>query len=127
MVRVFVSFDFDYDEDLRTLLVGQAKHPDTPFSIADWSVKAHIAGDWKEKVRARIRAVDQVVVLCGHNTDIATGVAIELEMARDERRPYFLLSGRKDGQNTKPANALSSDIMYDWTWDNLGKLFAGRR
>ena len=61
MVRVFVSFDFDYDEDLRTLLVGQAKHPDTPFSIADWSVKAHIATkvrDWYTRKMAAIQKVE---------------------------------------------------------------------
>src|SRR5712691_879177 len=37
--RAFISFDFDHDEDLRTLLAGQAKHPDTPFDMQDWSVK----------------------------------------------------------------------------------------
>ena len=29
--RVFIAFDYDHDEDLRNLLAGQAKHPDTPF------------------------------------------------------------------------------------------------
>ena len=29
-VKTFISFDFDHDEDLRTLLVGQSKHSDTP-------------------------------------------------------------------------------------------------
>ena len=37
--RVFTSFDFDHDENLRNLLVGQAKLPDSPFELADWSVK----------------------------------------------------------------------------------------
>ena len=38
MKRVFISFDFDHDEELRDALVGQAKNPGSPFSIADWSV-----------------------------------------------------------------------------------------
>src|SRR6266849_5730228 len=50
--RAFISFDFDHDEDLRNLLAGQAKHPSTPFDLADWSVKEYMSGDWKEKVRA---------------------------------------------------------------------------
>ena len=33
--RVFISFDFDHDEELRDALVGQAKNPQSPFSIAD--------------------------------------------------------------------------------------------
>jgi hypothetical protein len=44
--RVFTSFDFDHDEDLRYLLVGQAKNPDSPFELGDWSVKEHMTGDW---------------------------------------------------------------------------------
>ena len=43
--RAFISFDFDNDESLRTLLVGQAKNPDSPFDISDWSLKE--AYDWR--------------------------------------------------------------------------------
>jgi hypothetical protein len=43
--RAFISFDFDHDEDLRNLLAGQAKHPDTPFDFANWSVKEPMTGD----------------------------------------------------------------------------------
>src|SRR5229473_6570978 len=73
--RVFISFDFDHDEDLRNLLAGQAKHPDTPFNLQDWSVKEPMTGDWKDKVRARIRKADFTIVICGEYTHSATGVA----------------------------------------------------
>lgn len=43
--RTFISFDFDHDEDLRNLLVGQAKNSDTPFNIQDFSVKEPMTGD----------------------------------------------------------------------------------
>lgn len=127
LVRLFTSFDFDNDEDLRTLLVGQARNPDTPFSLADHSVKEHMTGDWEEKVRRRIRAVDQVCVLCGWYTNRATGVGIELRIAREEKKPYFLLAGRKSGTNVRPTTALPSDKLYEWTWDNLKKLINGGR
>ena len=42
--RVFTSFDFDHDEDLRNLLVGQSKNADSPFEMADWSVKEPMTG-----------------------------------------------------------------------------------
>lgn len=125
--RVFTSFDFDHDEDLRNLLVGQSKHPDTPFEMADWSLKEAFTGDWKEKVRERIRRVDQLVVLCGEYTDSASGVSAELTIGRDEKKPYFLLKGRKDKTCTKPTAALLTDKMYDWTWDNLKLLLKGAR
>jgi integrase len=39
LTSTFISFDYDHDEDLKTLLVGQAKNPDSPFWIADQSIK----------------------------------------------------------------------------------------
>ena len=32
--RVFISFDFDNDDRLKDLLVGQSRNPDTPFELA---------------------------------------------------------------------------------------------
>ncbi len=37
--KVFISFDYDHDETLKTFLVGQAKHTDSPFELSDWSIK----------------------------------------------------------------------------------------
>jgi hypothetical protein len=125
--RVFTSFDYDHDEDLRTLLVGQAKLTDSPFELADWSLKDPMTGDWKEKVRKRIRQVDQVLVLCGEHTHKATGVAAELTIAKEEKKPHFLLKERKEKACTKPTSAAADDKMYDWTWDNLKKLLGGAR
>ncbi|MFZ2651819.1 MAG: hypothetical protein WA210_17115 [Burkholderiaceae bacterium] len=125
--RVFISFDFDHDEDLRNLLVGQSKNPDSPFELADWSVKEPMTGDWKTKVRLRIRRVDQVIAICGLNTGAATGVSAELSIAREEGKPYFLLWGRASGTCIKPQSALVSDKIYKWTWDNLRALVGGSR
>ena len=125
--RVFISFDYDNDSDLKTLLVGQAKNEDSPFEISDWSVKEHLTGDWKEKVRERIRQVDVVCVICGKKTDEATGVSAELSITKDEKVDYFLLEGRANGGCKKPKSASASDKMYEWTWANLKKLIGGAR
>lgn len=125
--RVFTAFDFDHDEDLRNLLVGQSKHEDSPFEMADWSVKQALPGDWAAKVRSRIRAVDQVVVLCGEHTHQAVGVATELKIAQEENKPYFLLVGRAQKICHKPTSALPTDTMYRWTWENLKILIQGGR
>ena len=124
--RVFISFDYDHDQDLKNLLVGQAKNPDSPFEIADWSVK-EASGDWKEDARRRILRAEQVAVICGEHADTATGVNIEIRLARAEKKPYFLLAGRAEGKNRKPTAALPSDRMYTWTWANLKTLIAGGR
>lgn len=125
--RVFTSFDFDHDEDLRTLLVGQSKNPDSPFELADWSVKEPMTGDWKAKVRTRIKSVDQVIIMCGEHTDTATGVNAELSITQQESKPYFLLWGRSSKTCKKPKSAKSNDTIYKWTWDNLKQLIGGAR
>ena len=125
--RVFTSFDFDHDEDLRTLLVGQSKNPDSPFELADWSVKEPMTGDWKAKVRTRIKKVDQVIIMCGEHTDTATGVNAELSITQAEGKPYFLLWGRSSKTCKKPKSAKSNDKIYNWTWDNLKQLIGGVR
>jgi len=124
--RVFVSFDFDNDARLKDLLVGQAKHEDSPFELADWSIKEHLTGNWKEKARTRIRAVEIVCVLCGRATHLATGVSAELALAREERKPYFLLAGYAD-DSTRPVAAQQSDKLYTWSWENLKALIGGGR
>lgn len=125
--RVYVSFDFDHDEDLKHALVAQARNPDSPFEIADWSLKEEVTGDWTAEARERIKRSDQVVVLCGLHTGSATGVSAEIAIAREEERPYFLLWGRARGEVQKPASALEADKIYSWTWDNLKALIAGAR
>ena len=125
--KAFISFDYDHDETLKTFLVGQAKLPDSPFDLADWSIKEAIDEDWKKHAQMRIRSVDVVCVICGKHTDTATGVSAELRMAQAESVPYFLLAGYSSGGNVKPSAALATDKMYSWTWDNLKVLINGGR
>lgn len=125
--RTFISFDYDNDSDLKTLLVGQARNPDSPFEITDMSIKEAIAKDWKENARRRIRGCDIVVVLCGKYTDTATGVSTELKIAQEEGVPYFLIWGRSGERCVKPVAAKSTDKIYKWTWDNIKSLMSGAR
>ncbi|MGW3521859.1 TIR domain-containing protein [Streptomyces hydrogenans] len=124
--RVFVSFDYDYDQFLKEALVGQAKNADSPFEIHDWSIK-EASPDWKVKARRRIRACDLVIVICGAHTDKADGVAIELAMAQEEGIDYFLLNGYNGQTGKKPTTAKSTDKLYNWTWPNLKTLVGGGR
>ena len=122
--RAFISFDFDHDEELRDSLIGQAKNPDSPFNIADWSVHERINSRWRKKVRSLIRKADLVIVICGEHTHDARGVAAEVTIAQEENKPYCLLKGRPDETCTKPQNARRKDKIHKWTWKNLTKLIA---
>lgn len=125
--RVFISFDVDHDEGTKRMLAGQADLPDSPFTFKDASVKAHLTGDWKEKVRRRMDNIDLVIVLCGTRTHTASGVSAELTIAKEEEKPYFLLAAYKDRNCTKPTSATTGDKLYDWTWPNLKTLINGGR
>jgi hypothetical protein len=125
--RIFISFDYDHDEDIKILLAGQAKLQDSPFDFTDASVKEHLTGDWKEKVKRRFKNCDQVIFLCGTKTHTATGVAEELEIAKEIGITYFFLAGRSDQNCTKPSSSSTNEIVYKWTWDNLKSLIGGSR
>lgn len=124
--RAFISYDYDHDARLKDLLIGQAKLPDSPFEVHDWSIKT-ASPTWRDEARRRIRASGLVIVLCGKHTHTATGVAVELDIAQDEDVDYFLLAGYSDGGNIKPTTAQASDKIYTWTWENLKALVDGSR
>lgn len=125
--KVFISFDYDHDKVLKEFLAGQAKNEESPFDITDFSVKEELSGNWKEKVRERIKKVEQVIVICGEHTDTASGVNAEVSIAQEEGTPYFLLYGKSDKDCKKPKNAKSTDKIYNWTWPNLKSLISGAR
>ena len=114
-VHVFVSFDFQHDEDLYELLLAQSKAPSSGFSVLGGSKRATTTNLESESLRGRIREADQVIVICGEHTETSTRVSAELELAQQERTPYFLLWGRRDLMCTKPTGAKPAEGMYSWT------------
>lgn len=125
--RTFISFDFDNDAGTKGTLAAQAKLPDSPFDFTDSSVKEHLTGDWKEKVKRRMDNIDLVIVLCGEKTHLASGVSEELLIAQAKGKPYFLLAAYSDKTCTKPTAAKATDSVYKWNWDNLKALIGGGR
>jgi len=125
--RVFISFDYDHDESVKHLLVGQARNPDSPFDFSDWSSKEHLSGDWKAKIKTKLSFVDVGCVLCGKHMKSANGVDREIEMFQELGIPYFLLEAYADGGCYKPKAAKPNDSIYKWTWPNLKSLVGGGR
>lgn len=120
----FISFDYDNDKDLRGNLVAQAKRPDSPFSIKDWSVKEPFDEEWRKKVRALIDRADLTIVICGEQTHQAQGVEAEVTMAQQARKPYFLLKGRRNETCTRPKSAPRKKKIHPYAWPVLQELIA---
>ncbi len=118
--RVFVSFDFDNDKFLKDSVVGQSKLKDSPFSIADWSLKEEQEeANWKKEARAKIKRSDIVLVMVGEKTYKASGVLAEVKMARDEDIKIVQIKGYPDKTCPKVPDA---GTLYKWTWENLKNL-----
>lgn len=116
-VRIFLSFDMDHDDDLHDRLVRQSQQQSSPFEIVARSQAGDMTDRWGDRVRCRIREVDEVIVICGEHTESSVRVSAELRIAREEQKPYFLLWGRRELMCTKPLGARPDDGMYSWTWD----------
>lgn len=119
-IRVFVSYDREHDGDLYDRLEEQASTTTSGFQISARSGGARPPTDRRDQeLRREIRESGAAIIICGEHTDSAERVSCELQIAREEERPYFLLWGRREFTCTKPTAARSTDGMYSWTWEVL--------
>jgi hypothetical protein len=118
-IRIFVSFDGDHDADLHDRLHAQSVSRGSAFEFSAHSQGGTMSETWATTSRNRIRAADEVVVICGEHTNASPRVAAELRIAREEGKPYLLLWGRRELMCTKPEGAKPTDAMYSWTRDIL--------
>jgi len=86
--RAFISFAAE-DAWARDLFVGQGKHPDTPWEIADWSLHEPFTERWRTQTRPRIRRCDVVIQLVGKQTWKADGAIWEVNCAKEDGVPAF--------------------------------------
>jgi hypothetical protein len=113
--RIFASFDIEHDRDLYERLLAQSRIPSSGFTVSGGSAVGSLAGAGGEGVRRRICEADQVIVICGQHTEGSTRMGAELRMVQEERKPYFLLWGRREKMCTKPIGARPFEGMYSWT------------
>lgn len=124
--KVFVSFDFDHDRELRKLIAAQAALPRSPFEIADHSLKEPARqSQWESKARSAISRADVFIVLLGPYTRSASGVKKEvaIAVALDKRR--FQLIGY--GHGRRDWALPGGGRAYRWNWPNLEKLLTPPR
>lgn len=114
--KVFVSFDYDNDRHLKSTLIGQAKLPDSPFAIVDFSLKeTQPEGQWLSKAQSAIAKCDVFIVLLGKNTHMSPGVLKEVKIAKGLRKKYFQL--KPQGKNFMSLPDVGDVVV--WKWKNL--------
>lgn len=114
--KVFVSYDYEHDSDMKNSLINQSKRADSPFSINDLSLNEKTT-NWQQKARKTIEKCDVFVVLLRENTHQASGVIREVRMAREIGKRRFQL--REKGHN--PQSLQDAGEVVAWTWNNLKK------
>lgn len=120
--RVFVSFDFDNDQSLKHLIIGQTKNPDLDFEVIDHSLKeAAPEKDWVDKARRAIGRSELVLVIVGAQTHRAPGVLKEVKMAREAGVKVAQIIGYKDRAYTAVPDA---GRLYSWSHENLKSLLS---
>ena len=117
--RVFVSYDYEHDSNLKDTFIAQSKLLDSPFSIHDVSIQEPIP-NWQQEARSVIKSCEVFVVLLGDHTYQAQGVLREIKMARELEKRRFQL--RKKGQWPKSLKGAGEVVV--WKWKNLQKWLA---
>ncbi len=121
--RAFISFDFDNNVDQKKYFAGQAVNSRTPFNIEDWSSKTALPQkEWEERIEAKIKKCNLVIVLVGKKTYTATGVAKEIRFAKSHSIPVFGVY--VDGANTTTSlpDGLPRNRVIPWEWEKIASM-----
>ena len=118
--RVFVSFDFDYDETEKNLFIGQSRNSMTPFNIKDWSSKSSLPQhQWEALIKDKINKCNMLIVLSGQTMASASGVAKEIKMARDQDVPVFGIYVDGANSNSNLPTGLQRNRTISWNWESI--------
>lgn len=116
--RIFTSFAVE-DRAYRDLLVGQARHADSPFDFVDMSVKEPWDSQWKTNCRLKIRGCDGVIAMLSSSTPAANGQLWEIACAREEGVPVLGIYVSANDRPRYMPEELSGVRIVTWTWDNI--------
>jgi hypothetical protein len=108
----------------KNLFAGQCKEKSpTPFVAADWSSKAALPlAEWEKQIKAKINACNILIVLAGTNTATATGVAREIQFAKDQNVPVFGVYVAGAGTASNLPVGLQRNRTVSWTWPSVGAI-----
>ena len=108
---IFVSFEFDKDNDLKNNFYQQAERL-TQHRIRNCSLnESYPDWHWREKAKAAIRECEVMVILVGEDTHNAPGVETEVEFARSMDKPIFQIVPRR-----RSYTGVSGIDTIRWKW-----------
>ena len=112
-LRIFVSFEFDQDNNLKNSFFRQAREQ-SRHRVRNCSLnQAYPDEAWKNKAREAIRECDIVLVLVGQNTHNAPGVLVETDMARSMNKPTIqVLSAKARRSNNQGVPHLEGAVFH---------------
>ena len=115
-LRIFVSFEFDKDNDLRNNFYKQGEEYSTHI-IHDSSLRqSYPSEEWKARARSAIRGCDVVLVFLGADTHNAPGVRTEIEIANHFGKPIFQVVPQ--GRPYQGVPCVDERIRWKWTTIN---------
>ena len=115
--KIYISYDFHNDKDLKNEIVGKSQHKDATFKIANWSSKEDVKNpQWIKDVKFRITRCDLMLVLVGENTYRNPGVIKEVDIARGAKIKIIQVQSHASYPAVEHAGPI-----HDWTWDTLVK------
>ena len=118
---IFVSFEFDKDNDLRNNFYEQAKTL-CPHRVRNCSLRESYPNQyWENKARIAIAECNVVVVLIGEDTHNAPGVLTETKIAHSLNRPTIQV--RPQDRPYKGLTRLGEPIT--WKWKTINKWLNG--
>ena len=112
-LNIFVSFEYDEDNDLKNNFFRQAE-TNTTHRIENCSLNARYESDeWRGRARDAIRGCDVVIVLIGRDTHNAPGVIVETDIARSLGKPIIQIKPRR--RTYQGLTRLDDPIPWKWT------------
>ena len=114
-VGVFVSFEFDKDEELHRNFYKQAKKH-SRHDIQDVSLnERRPSTEWLKHAKGQIIKSDAVVVILGQDTHNAPGVEKEVTIANQLGKPMFQIRPQ-----TRTSGAVKGvKKMIRWKWKRI--------
>ena len=116
-LNIFVSFEFDKDNNLKNNFFHQAKEL-TPHRVRSSSLnEAYPDQHWQDKAQSAIRKCDIVVVLMDQDTHNAPGVKTEIKIARSLKKPGFQVVPQHRTYTGVP----NLKVPIRWKWERINK------
>ena len=116
-VKVFLSFDFDRDEELHRNFYAQAaehsRHKIEDYSLNE-AYKPH-DNSWLKKASLQISRSDIVIVIIGDDTHSAPGVEKELTITNQQGKPKFHIRPKNRTAGAVPG----AGEEVPWKWDKI--------